>query len=256
MKSLKISIVTISFNNENDIRSTIESVVGQTYDNIEYIIVDGGSTDDTINIVNEYINSISIVISEPDNGMYDAINKGIKISTGDIVGLIHAGDRLFNNQVIAKIAQHFEHNNIDAMYGHSKIVNSRNEVKLINISPQYSKKMIRRGWMPSHQSIYIRREVFDKLGYYRNDLGGSGDYEFFVRYFYFNEIKVKLLKEYIIYFTLGGRSTNSLKKKLQSQAVHKECWRINGGKPPMFLIPLKMSRKFMQILRGKLDTSS
>ncbi len=253
--SLKISIITIAYNNASDIEPTLRSVSEQTYENIEYIVVDGASTDGTLDIIDRYRDSIDVLISEPDDGMYDAINKGIKRSTGDVVGLIHAGDRLHDKDVVGKIAAHFVNNDIDAMYGYSRIVDRSGNLRMINISPEYSKFRIRMGWMPSHMSIYLRRECFEKFGYYRNDLGGSGDYELFLRHFYFNDMKVKLLKEYIILFTLGGRSTRSFRVKLASQKVHRRCWALNGRRAPLLMTPLKMCRKFPQIFRGLLDRS-
>lgn len=246
MKKLKVSIITIAYNNEKDISPTIESVLNQTYNPIEYIVVDGASTDNTFKIIQEYKNKIYKIISEPDEGQYDAINKGIRASTGDIVGLIHAGDRLYDELVIQKIAHHFLTNDIDAMYGNSKIVNQQGKIKFINKSPEYSKWMVRFGWMPSHQSIYIKRELFDKIGYYRNDLGGSGDYEFFIRYFYFNNLKIKKLEEYILLFTLGGRSNQGLTSKFKSLIKFKKCWELNGKQASFLMMPVKIVRKVLQ----------
>lgn len=247
----KVSIVTIAFNNEEDIRPTIESVISQTYDNIEYIVVDGQSTDGTLKIIQEYATDIDRIISEPDEGMYDAINKGIKSATGDVIGLIHAGDSLYENDTIHKIAQHFEQNpGIDGMYGNSKIVDRYGEVRMINVGKEYSKMRIEEGWMPSHQSIYLKSEVFKNYGLYRNDLGGAGDYELFIRFFYCQDLEIKFLNEYIIYFTLGGRSTKSILSKLKSQKTHLKCWKLNGVKPPKTLILRKIIRKFPMIFKA------
>jgi len=244
---LKISIVTICYNNEDDIRKTIESVICQQYENVEYIIVDGNSSDNTMNIVQEYSDDIDKIISEPDKGMYDAINKGIKSSSGDIVGLIHAGDRLFDSSVLDKIAKHFLENNIDAMYGHSILVDKNDKPFRVNKSPKFRKSLFKAGWMPSHQSIYIRREIFDKLGLYRLDFGGSGDYEFTFRYFYLNDLKIKRLDDFIVRFAIGGRSTSDYRKKLwNSQKSHIEVWKVHGEKPPVYFIPLKLGRKIKQ----------
>ncbi len=248
--SSKISIITIAFNNEQDIRRTIESVVGQTYLNTEYIIVDGKSTDDTLGIVKEYSASIAKIISEPDEGIYDAINKGIKLATGDIVGLVHAGDALFNNEVLSKIAKLFYENEIDASYGHSIIVNSKGRIVRVNKSPKFRKTLFRMGWMPSHQSIYIKRDLVDRLGYYRVDLGGSGDYEFVLRYFYFTDLRVQLLDDFIIRFYLGGISTSNYRRLLRTQRTHVKCWELNGESPPIYMIPLKLLRKGPQFLRA------
>ncbi len=248
MNNPKISIISICFNNEKDIRPTIKSVINQTYPNIEYIIVDGKSTDGTLKIIKEFNDRISKWISEPDQGLYDAINKGIKMATGDIVGLIHAGDKLYDNRVIEKIADHFEKNDVDVSYGHSKLVNEKGIPVRINRSPNFSKKLIRQGWMPSHQSIYIRRSVFEKHGYYNLALHPSSDYEFFLRYFYFNNLRVKRLDEYILKFAMGGRSTKNYLNNLKAQKQHKECWKVNGENPPLFLIPFKLMRKPKQFV--------
>ncbi len=252
MSKIKISIITISYNNEQDIRPTIESVVNQNYPNIEYIIVDGGSKDNTLKIIKEYEDKISIIISETDDGMYDAINKGIKLATGKVVGLIHSGDRLYNNMVIDKIAGAFNYSDTQAVYGYSKIVNTSNKLKFLNISPRFSKYIVRLGWMPSHQSIYVRKENFEKYGYYRNDLGGSGDYELFLRFFYVNSVNLERLTEFILFFTLGGRSTKSLKVQFASQTVHRKCWELNGQSPPKFVVIFKIVRKIIQYLMAKI----
>lgn len=244
---LKISIITICYNNEEDIRATIESVNGQTYHNIEYIVVDGQSSDGTLRIVKEYTSYIERIVSEPDEGMYDAINKGMRLATGDVVGLIHAGDRLFDEQVISRIAEHFISNDIDAMYGHSVLVNQEDEPVRVNKSPEFRKSLFKAGWMPSHQSVYIKKEVIERLGYYRTDLGGSGDYEFVLRYFYFNDLKVKRLDAYILRFAMGGRSTSNYRKTLwESQKRQIEAWRLQGSEPPFYFVPFKLLRKIKQ----------
>lgn len=248
---MKISIITISFNNSQDIEGTLISVINQTYDNIEYIIVDGASQDNTMLIINKYKNKISQIISEPDKGIYDAINKGITTSTGDLVGLIHAGDRLYDNNTITEIADFFKKNpKIDISYGHDIIVKENDQPIRVNKSPEYNKKLIERGWMPSHQSIYIKKNLFNKYGLYRTDLGGSGDYEFFLRYFYFSNLKIKRINKFILKFSFGGRSTSSILRSLRAQKVHANCWKLNGKNPPIFLIPLKLMRKIPQFLRA------
>lgn len=247
---MKISIITICYNNERDIRATIESVLHQTYDDIEYIIVDGASKDNTLKIINEYSSRISTIISEPDKGLYDAINKGIKRATGDILGLIHGGDRLYNDKVIEEINNHFSTNNIDVMYGNSMIVDSDDKVVRINKSPEFNKIFFRLGWMPSHQSIYIKRDLFERFGYYRLDIGYCSDYEFVLRYFYFNELNVKKLDQFIVKFLMGGVSTKSYLHNVQSGYLLKKCWMINGGTPPTVLLPMKYLQKVPQYINA------
>jgi len=248
MPELRISIVTICYNNAKDIRSTIESVINQTYSNIEYIIIDGQSTDNSLNIIKEYEDYLAKFISEPDKNLYDAINKGMKLATGDIVGLIHAGDRLFDSKVVQKIADHFNNNDIDIMYGNSILVNGEDIPVRVNKSPEYKRSLSKRGWMPSHQSIYIKRNLLDKIGYYNLDLHPSSDYEFFLRYFYFNNFKIKRLNEFILRFSMGGRSTKNYLNNLRGQKQHIQCWEVNGEKPPFYLVPLKLLRKSRQFI--------
>jgi len=245
---LKISLITISFNNALDIRPTIESVISQSYQNIEYIIVDGGSQDDTLTVIQEYKSKISRLISEPDKNLYDAINKGLKLATGNIVGLIHAGDTLFSSEVVKKIANHFDNNDIDIMYGHSIIVDKDNAPFRVNKSPEFSRNLIRRGWMPSHQSIYLKRILLEQYGYYDLSLHPYSDYEFFLRYFYFNKLKIKRLDEFILRFSKGGISTKNYMNNLRAQELHKGCWLMHGEKPPFYLIPMKLLRKSGQFL--------
>lgn len=250
MNTLKISIITITLNNVNIIRGTVESVINQTYPNIEYIVIDGQSTDGTLDILDEYKNRITRIVSERDEGLYDAINKGLKLATGDITGLIHAGDRLFDHFVIEKIAKHFNEHDIDVMYGHSFLVNLNDQPVRINKSPEYKKSLVLWGWMPSHQSIYIKTSLLHQLGYYNLNMHPSSDYEFFLRYFYFSNLKIKRLDCFILKFSMGGRSTRNYMNNLKAQKQHKDCWRINGQEPPWYLVPMKILRKPVQFIRA------
>jgi glycosyltransferase involved in cell wall biosynthesis len=245
---MRISIVTICLNNEKDIRRTVESVINQTYPNVEFIVIDGKSSDNTLNIVHEYRDKIKKILSEPDQNLYDAINKGIKLSTGDVVGLIHAGDYLYNNQIIEKIVSCFLSFDIEILFGHSKIVNPIGKVVRINKSPQFKKILVEKGWMPSHQSIYVRRELFEKYGYYRTDFGGMADYEWFLRMFYFSQPKIKRLDEFILYFSTGGRSTKSYSSKLKKSHFNtvKKSWAVNGYPPPKGIVLKMWLRRPMQ----------
>ncbi|MGM9778844.1 MAG: glycosyltransferase family 2 protein [Prevotella sp.] len=252
---MKISIITICFNNEKDIRATIESVVNQTYDDIEYIIKDGGSKDGTMAIVNEYKDRISKIISCPDKGIYDAINQGIKAATGDVVGLIHAGDQLYDRYVIAKIADHFEKNDIDVSYGHSKIYNEKGKVVRVNKSPEYTKSLCRRGWFPSHQSIYVKRKVFEKYGYYDTEIGWAADYQWFILLFYVQNLRIKRLDAFIVRFAIGGTSTSNYKSRLtkRHKQMMQECWWSNGVEPPLGIVCWQILRKVKQIVMAKFE---
>ena len=241
---MKISIITICFNNKKDIIYTIESVIKQTYNNIEYIIVDGASTDGSVDIIRTYKNYISKFISEPDNGIYDAINKGIKAASGDVIGLIHAGDELYDNSVIEKIADSFKCFNIEAIYGHSVAYTAKRE-KLVRVthSPEYHDTLFKLGWHPPHQTLYIKRHLFEKLGYYKLKFKIASDYELMLRYIYFNNIRIKLLDYYIMKFHTGGVSSKSILNGLKHSIECANCWKDNGQNIPWYTLPMKMLRR-------------
>jgi len=252
---MKISIITICRNNEKDIRPTIESVVKQTYSDIEYIIVDGMSTDRTLDIVSEYKDKITKVTSGKDKNLYDAINKGLKMATGDVLGLIHAGDCLHDNYVIEKIAHLYEKDpELMISYGHSKIVDEKGKVVRVNKSPEYKKSLCRRGWFPSHQSIYARREVFEKYGYYDIEIGWAADYQWFIKTFYVQNLKIKRLDEYIVRFAVGGTSTSNYKSRFSEKhkRMMRNCWLTNGVQPPRGIVIWQLFRKIKQIALAKL----
>ena len=254
---IKVSIVTICYNNERDIRPTLESVVNQTYPNIEYIVIDGASKDESLSIINEYKNKINTLVSEPDHGMYEALNKGFRCATGDVIGMIHAGDRLYDNEVVAKIARFYEeHPEVDLSYGNSMIVDENDVPRRINKSPDFTPRLPRKGWMPSHQSIYCRKKVFEIAGYYRNDLGGGGDYEWFIRAFVKHQadFTIRAMHEFIIKFSLGGQSTKSYSGKFSKKHFDyvKKCWRLNGLNPPFGIVWKMFGRKIRQFALAKL----
>lgn len=251
---MKISIITICFNNEKDIRATIESVVNQTYDDIEYIIKDGGSKDGTMAIVNEYKDKISKIISCPDKGIYDAINQGIQAATGDVVGLIHSGDRLHDENVIATLAKTFEETNADIVYGSSKAVNENDKVVRVNIGKKFSKRIISNGWVPPHMGIYVKKACLDRYGLYRLDIGYAADYEWMVRYLYKNADKMKIIgiKDFVVKFAMGGTSTQNLKvvvEKKQRNALS-NSWVVNGLTPPRFIVYKKWLVKIPMYLKA------
>lgn len=250
---MKVSIITICYNNEGGITDTIDSVLNQSYPEIEYIIIDGASKDETIPLIQMYGNKINKLVSEPDKGIYDAINKGIKLATGDIVGLIHAGDELYDDHVVEKIAEEFQRSNIEALYGHSKILSADGQkVIRINKSPEYSDSLFRKGWFPSHQSFYVKRILFYKYGFYNDKFRIAADYDLLLRFLYVEKIKVSLLDTYIVKFKLGGTSTKNLQSILEG---NKECmyaWKKNGLKIPIYTFPMKLLRKGRQFLYAKI----
>lgn len=208
---MKVSVITVCYNRKATIEQSIKSVLDQDYPNIEYIVVDGNSSDGTQDIIESYSDKIAKYISESDKGMYDAINKGLAIATGDIVGLMHSDDVFFDETVISKIVAVFNKNsNADAVYGDGIYVTNDAQQKIVRnrIGGAYDYKKIRAGWLPLHPTVYIKKSVIDKYGNYNLDFKIASDTEFLLRYLYKYKINISYLNAYIVKMRMGGLSTN------------------------------------------------
>lgn len=212
---MKVTIITSCYNREQTIRGCIESVLSQDYPDIEYIVVDGASKDNSLNIINEYKDKISKIISEPDHGMYEAINKGIRAATGDVIGLVHSDDFLFSNQTVSHIVRRFEETHADFLYGDGLFVNPENTDKVVRnwIGGSYRLWKVRHGWLPLHPTCYIRRDVMERKGLYNESYKIAADSDFLFRYLLGGELSVTYLKEYIVRMRMGGLSTDSARRK-------------------------------------------
>lgn len=212
-KPLTISIITVCYNSAKTIESTIKSVVSQDYPHIEYIIVDGGSTDGTLPIIETYRNRITTVISEPDNGMYDAMNKGIRAAKGDVVGILNADDIFHDDRVIERVAAGFHDEDSEAMVGDIVFVKGDNLDKILRrySARNWNPKKFKRGYMPPHPSFFARKSLFEEFGYYKTDYIIAADYELLIRFLYVNKVKWRYLPITTTKMRMGGRSTRGLK---------------------------------------------
>lgn len=242
----KISIITVCFNSEKYIQNTIESVLNQTYPNIEYIIVDGGSTDNTVNIIKSYGDKIKKFISEPDNGIYDAMNKGINLASGKIIGIINSDDFFSSKDIISKINSEFT-DDFDAIYGDIAFVHPGNLKKHVRYysGKNFRNWMLRFGIMPPHASVYIRKKVFDTFGNYKINFKVSADFELLVRFLYVNKIKVKYLNLNMVTMRTGGISTRSLSGKMQINKDSVNACKENGIFSNMLFMLIKYLFKFI-----------
>ena len=212
---MKVSIITSCYNRAATIRSAIESVLAQDYNDIEFIVVDGSSTDGSLDIIREYVDRISIIISEPDHGMYEAINKGIRVATGEIIGLPHSDDFFYDNGVIGRIVKRIKRTHADFLYGDGLFVNPDNTNKVVRnwIGGGYRLWKVRHGWLPLHPTCYIRRDVMMRLGLYNESYKIAADSDLLVRYLLTGGLTVTYLNEYIVRMRMGGLSTDSAKRK-------------------------------------------
>ena len=212
---MKVSIITSCYNRAATIRSAIESVLAQDYNDIEFIVVDGSSTDGSLDIIREYVDRISIIISEPDHGMYEAINKGIRVATGEIIGLLHSDDFFYDNGVIGRIVKRIKRTHADFLYGDGLFVNPDNTNKVVRywIRGGYRLWKVRHGWLPLHPTCYIRRDVMMRLGLYNESYKIAADSDLLVRYLLTGGLTVTYLNEYIVRMRMGGLSTDSAKRK-------------------------------------------
>ncbi len=248
---MKVSIITITYNSESTLIDTIDSVLNQTYKDIEYIVIDGKSTDSTVSIIHSYKDKISKFISEKDNGLYDALNKGIAMATGDIVGVLHSDDFYTNHQVIEKVVQTFKLNQADAVYANLFYVDKTNVNKIIRkwTSGKYKHGMFVNGWMPPHPTFFVRRHCYEKYGSFNLDLVSAADYELMLRFVHKHQIKLAYLPEFIIKMRAGGLSNASLSNRIRANKEDRKAWLMNGLKPKFHTLYLKPLRKIIQLFK-------
>ncbi len=210
---MKVSIVTITYNSEKTLKDTIESVVGQTYRDIEYIIVDGNSTDKTIEIVNSYGDKISKFISEKDNGIYDAMNKGLRLATGDIVGILNSDDVYFDKYVIENVVKRFEEKLVDSVYGDLYYVEENDLSKVVRYwkSSDFKEGSFAKGWHPPHPTFFVKREVYEKYGLFDLEMKVSADFELMLRFLEKYCISTTYLPKVLVRMRTGGESNRSIK---------------------------------------------
>ncbi|MBT5491904.1 glycosyltransferase [bacterium] len=207
---MKISIITVVWNNKETIQDAVNSVLNQTYKNIEYIIIDGASTDGTIEIIQSYGDKISKFISEPDGGLYDAMNKGIELSNGDIVGMLNSDDFYIDEFVIENVIKEFEAKDVDSVYADLVYVNPGNLDKVVRFydSSYFSPENFAYGWMPAHPTFFVKKEIYERYGVFRTDLKIGADFDILVRFLYIYNISFSYMREVLVKMRTGGVSTS------------------------------------------------
>lgn len=222
---MKISLITVCFNAEKTIERTIQSVFNQDYENIEYIIIDGMSNDNTMSIVNKYKDKVSIILSEKDKGMYDGLNKGILLATGEVLGILNADDVLASSSILCKVAQEFKNNStLDSVIGDIAFVNNKGKQIRYYSSKNWHPGRFVWGYMPAHPTFYCKLVRIKEIGAYRIDFDIAADFELLIRFFKINKMSYKYLPLLMVKMNLGGKSTNGIRTTLKiNKEVKKAC---------------------------------
>ena len=248
---MKISLITPSYNSAETISDTIESVASQNYPDLEYIIIDGASTDKTKDIVSGYKDKLSIkFVSEPDKGLYDAMNKGINLATGDVVGIINSDDFYADNNVLKEISNIFENNDVDVCYGDLVYIKDNLKNKIVRYwkAGEYKEWKLNYGWIPPHPTLFVRKNVYEKFGLFRSDLTMAADYEFMLRIFKKGKVKSKHIPKVLVTMRLGGISSKNIKNRISGVKELHKSWELNGMRVPNLFI-FRQLLKIPQYLR-------
>jgi len=211
---MKISIITVVWNNVKTIKDTIDSVLSQTYKNIEYIVIDGGSTDGTLSLLESRRDQLSALVSEPDEGIYDAMNKGIKLAKGDVIGFLNSDDFYLNDKVISKVASEFERDIfLDASYGNLIYVDQTNTSKIIRYfkTGEFKQGLFLKGWCPAHPTFFVRKSVYERNGNFDLNYHFASDVELMMRFLEIHKIKSLYIPEVMVKMRMGGVSNRNLK---------------------------------------------
>lgn len=248
---MKISIITVCYNSEKTIADCITSVVNQSYDNLEYIVIDGKSTDTTMEIIASFGDQIFKVVSEKDKGMYDAINKGIRMASGDIIGVLNSDDYYTDGLVIEDVMSKFNEANSDALYADLNYVDQIDTNNVVRYwkSGDYKPNSFLSGWMPPHPTFFIRKEWYLKYGEYSLELVSAADYELMLRMVLKHGARLAYLPRVIVNMRVGGMSNSSLRNRLRANKEDRKAWEMNGLTPKYYTLIFKPLRKIIQYVK-------
>ena len=246
---MKISIITVTYNSAATVEATLASVAAQDHGDIEYIIVDGKSSDNTLEVVEKYRARISKIVSEKDDGIYHALNKGIALATGDVVGIIHSDDFYVHDKVLSKVAAEFE-KGVDSVYADLQYVNRDNTDKIVRHwkSGKYRDGIFLSGWMPPHPTFFIRKERYNKYGSFNTVLRSAADYELMLRMLHKHKISTAYIPEVIVKMRVGGKSNASLMNRINANREDRLAWKLNDLEPGLLTLTFKPLSKIRQFL--------
>lgn len=248
---LKISIITATYNREDTVSRALESICSQTYGAVEKIIVDGLSTDNTAILVEQFLNHDDVLVIEKDCGIYDALNKGVRLSSGDVIGFLHSDDLYPNPEVLQRVAAIFESNDCDMVYGDAVFFEASDITKLVRLykSRDLSIKNLSWGHMPAHPAIFCRREVFEAVGFFKTDYEIAADYEWLCRVAQRKEMNAVYVDEALVKMQTGGASGVGIRKTLTLNLEVYRALKSNGIRSNFFMILSKYLAKFTELFR-------
>jgi glycosyltransferase involved in cell wall biosynthesis len=246
---MKVSIITATYNSALTVKDTLNSIQEQDYPDIEHIIVDGCSNDNTLQIVKDF-GHVSKIISEKDKGIYDAMNKGIAAATGDVIGILNSDDIYVGPNVVSTIAKVFSGQNIKTSYADLQYVHQDNLNKVVRTwkSGNFSRRNFYYGWMPPHPTFFVRKEVYEKVGLFNINLRSASDYEMMLRILIKHEMPTHYIPEVIVKMRAGGMSNASFKNRITANKEDRLAWKLNGLEPHFFTLYAKPIRKISQFL--------
>lgn len=249
-KAPLVTLVTPTYNSSKTLHDTLKSVAMQDYPNLEHIIIDGLSKDNTIEIANQYPH-IAKIVSERDGGIFDAMNKGVKMANGEIVGILNSDDFYTHEQVISNLVKQMLEANADSVYGDLAYVDAEDTSKVVRIwkSGKYRVKSFFWGWMPPHPAFFVKKWAYERYGYFKPELRVSGDYELMLRFLLKHKISSTHLPDLVVKMRNGGNSSGTWKNRIRANKEDRKSWEINGLKPYFFTMWLKPVSKIGQFIK-------
>lgn len=247
---MKVSIITVTYNSEKYIAKCVESVNRQSYPEIEHVIIDGASNDNTLQNIENTPNRVNKLISEPDKGIYDAMNKGLDLATGEIIAILNSDDFFADKKVVEDMVNIFQTTQCEACYADLDYVNVNDLEKIQRRwkAGKYNDGSFYNGWMPPHPTVFIKREIYEKYGNFNLELGTAADYEIMLRFIHKHNIKVEYLPRTLVKMRTGGASNASILSRLKANKNDRKAWKVNGLKPRIYTLLLKPLRKVSQFV--------
>lgn len=248
---MKISIITVVYNNEKTITQAMQSVLSQTYNDIEYVIIDGSSKDNTVNLINNYKENLGYFISEKDSGLYDAMNKGIRACTGDVIGILNSDDLYQDSTVIASVMEQFIADpELDILYADLVYVKRDDTNKVVRRwrTKSYYDSFFENANVPPHPALFVKNKVYEKVGMFDLQYKLAADYELMLRMFKKHQFKSKYFKKLVIKMRLGGATNQSFANIVSQNKEVLKAWKNNGLQAPFYLMPLRLFKRLAQFI--------